>query len=157
MFLFDSQQIKLLLVLHCFCFKTFHQPNTSHSLNTSCKTQDTVQYSKKLAKLFAIIFRIIKPQLFILFNYACKKIKSCQFLQSYFPKKIFFRLVKKLLAKINPHGLIWAFFYIYLTPHYKVRISIKIYRKEHQQQSSMPVFRYFSFGILQQNFFTVYI
>ena len=77
-------------------FWNIYWQTKSHSLNTSCKAHNILQYGKILTKLLSFIFRIIKPLLSVFFNHcnlivsaiykasACKKFKNYRFETSLF-------------------------------------------------------------------------
>ena len=77
-------------------FRNIYWQTKSHSLNTSCKAHNILQYGKILTKLLSFIFRIIKPLLSVFFNHcnlivsaiykasACKKFKNYRFETSLF-------------------------------------------------------------------------
>ena len=77
-------------------FWNIYWQTKSHSLNTSCKAHNILQYGKILTKLLSFIFRIIKPLHFVFFNHcnlivsaiykasACKKCKNYRFETSLF-------------------------------------------------------------------------
>ena len=77
-------------------FRNIYWQTKIHSLNTSCKAHNILQYGKILTKLLSFIFRIIKPLLSVFFNHcnlivsaiykasACKKFKNYRFETSLF-------------------------------------------------------------------------
>ena len=77
-----------------FVSEIFHQSTKTHGLNPSCTAQNILQSGKILTKLLSFVFRIIRFQLFVLFNHcililltiykinACKKTKNCPFVQT---------------------------------------------------------------------------
>ena len=69
-------------------FRNIYWQTKSHSLNTSCKAHNILQYGKILTKLLSFIFRIIKPLLSVFFNHcnlivsAIYKASACKYLKT---------------------------------------------------------------------------